>query len=445
LDHASGGVVFTTLQKFTETSGPISQRANVVVLADEAHRSQYGFVEGGARWMREALPSATFVGFTGTPLELDDRNTVNVFGEYVDVYDVRQAVEDGATKPLYYESRIVRLAVDEPGLQLAEAELLSLAQADKSGVNGEPQIRVPMEALVGAPERLQRVASFVVDHWEARRAAIEGKAIVVTMSREIAAKLYDYIATLRPDWAADDDDQGFMKVVISGTDRESEVLGRHIRTKASRRRLAERFRDPADNFRLVIVCDMWLTGFDCPPAHTIYLDKPLASHNLMQAIARVNRVYGDKPGGLVVDLLGLADELADALAIYARAGGPGEPVRSAQGEAVPAMLEAFERLGDFFFDFDYESALAARPREVLPIYLSAADHVFGQLDGWRSFRNLVREFSTAFALAAPQPQTQELADHLAFFQRLASMISKRLEETVDEPSGGRGDVELAVR
>ena len=305
LDRAAGGVVFATIQKFAEAHGVVSERANVVAMADEAHRSQYGFVAGGARWMRNALPNATFAGFTGTPLERDDRNTIHVFGEYADVYDIRQAVEDGATKPLYYESRIVKLTIDEAGARAAEEELAKAAAADALGEAVTEQIRVPLETLVGAQERIERLAEFIAEHWEKRRAAMEGKALVVTMSRDIAARLYEAIRALRPSWHDPDGARGAMKVVVTGTTDDEEPLHSHVRTKAARKRLAERFKSPGDDLRLVIVCDMWLTGFDCPPAHTMYLDKPLATHNLMQAIARVNRVYGEKPGGLIVDLLGL--------------------------------------------------------------------------------------------------------------------------------------------
>jgi len=443
LDRAAGGVVFTTIHKFAEAHGEISARANVVVMADEAHRSQYGFVEGGARWLREALPNATFVGFTGTPLERDDKNTIHVFGEYADVYDIRQAVEDGATKPLYYESRIVKLTVDEAGARVAEEEVEYVVNADRSGEAMDDKIRVPLEALVGAPERIERLAAFIVEHWEARRAAMEGKAMVVTMSRDIAARLYEAIRVLRPQWHDPDDERGAMKVVVTGSGEDLEPLRSHVRTKAARKRLAE----PADDLRLVIVCDMWLTGFDCPPAHTLYLDKPLAGHNLMQAIARVNRVYGDKPGGLIVDLLGLADQLADALATYTQAGGTGEAVRRVQDEAVPAMQSAFEKLRDFFHGCDYQQALQAAPRDVWPVYLRAIDHVFGQKDGWKRLRELVKELSAAFALAVPRPEAEAIAPHLAFFQRAVAMIRKRL---ADDTGGGLGharqrDIDAAVR
>ena len=447
LDHAAGGVVFTTIQKFAEAHGVVSERSNVVVMADEAHRSQYGFVEGGARWMREALPNATFVGFTGTPLERDDRNTMHVFGEYTDVYDIRQAVEDGATQPLYYESRVIKLKVDEEGVGVAEEEVEYLVSLDRGGEGAGDSIRVPPESLVGAQERIERLAAFIVEHWEKRRAAMEGKAMVVTMSRDIAARLYEAIRTLRPDWHDVDDARGAMKVVVTGSQEDPEPLRSHVRTKAARKRLAERFKAPHDDLRLVIVCDMWLTGFDCPPAHTMYLDKPLAGHNLMQAIARVNRVHGDKPGGLIVDLLGLADQLADALSTYTQAGGTGEGVRRVQAEAVPAMQAAFEKLRDFFHGCDYEQALNAKPQAVLLVYLRAIDHVFGQNDGWRRLRTLVKELSAAFALAVPCPETEAITAHLAFFQHVMAMIRKRL---TDDTDGGAGqarqrDIDAAVR
>lgn len=451
LDRASGGVVFTTISKFSEEHGQISERANVVVLADEAHRSQYGFVKDGkigfAKWMRDALPNATFVGFTGTPINRDDKSTPRVFGAYADVYDIRQAVEDGATVPIYYEPRVVKLTVDEKGAEQAERQLAAVTKADASGEDADENVRIPLEALVGAPERVKQVASFIVEHWEKRRGAMEGKAMVVTMSRDIAARLYEEIKALRPKWHDSDESKGVMKVVVTGGPDDPEPLRSHVRSKAQRKALADRFKDPADEFRMAIVVDMWLTGFDVPCAHTMYLDKPLAGHNLMQAIARVNRVYGDKPGGLVVDMLGLADQLADALATYAQATGEDEePIRKIQDEAVPAMRAAFEKLAGFFHGFDYMAALTAEPKSVLVVYLGAADYVFGQDDGWKRYRTLVKELSTAFALAVPRKEAEEIAPHLAFFQRLVAMIRKRLADERG-PSGGTGgtDIDLAVR
>lgn len=447
LDRASGGVIFTTIFKFTEDHGVISDRANVVVMADEAHRSQYGFIEGGARWMREALPNATFVGFTGTPLDRDDRSTPRVFGEYADIYDIRQAVEDGATKPIYYESRIIKLLVNEAGAAAAEAELDAAAKASGTGEDLDESVRVPLEALVGAPERLDRVAAFIVEHWEKRRSAMEGKAMVVTMSRDIAARLYEEIRKLKPEWHDPDDKKGAMKVVVTGGPNDEEPLLQHVRSKAARKALALRYKAPADDFRLVIVCDMWLTGFDCPPMHTMYLDKALAGHSLMQAIARVNRVYGEKPGGLVVDLLGLADQLADALATYTQAGGRGDAVKKVQDEAVPAIQSAFEKLRAFFHDFDYGLALDAAPMSVLKVYADAANHVFEQDDGWKRFRTMVKELAMAFALVVPHPEAEAITPHLAFFQRVQAMIRKRL---ADERGRGasaerNADIDAAVR
>lgn len=447
LDRASGGVIFTTIHKFTEEHGIISERANVVVMADEAHRSQYGFTEGGARWMREALPNATFVGFTGTPLDRDDRSTPRVFGEYADIYDIRQAVEDGATKPIYYESRIIKLLVNEMGAAVAEAELDAAAKASDTGEDLDESVRVPLEALVGAPERIEREAAFIVEHWEKRREAMEGKAMVVTMSRDIAARLYEEIRKLRPEWHDNDDAKGVMKVVMTGGPNDEEPLLQHVRSKAARKALAVRYKDPASDFRLVIVCDMWLTGFDCPPMHTMYLDKALAGHSLMQAIARVNRVYGEKPGGLVVDLLGLADQLADALATYTQAGGRGDAVKKLQDEAVPAMNGAFEKLRAFFHEFDYMQALDVAPISVLKVYADAANHVFEQDDGWKRFRMMVKELSMAFALVVPHLDAEAITPHLAFFQQVQAMIRKRLadERGTGASAARNSDIDAAVR
>ena len=337
--------------------------------------------------------------------------------------------------------------MDEEGARVAEEEVEYVVNADRRGDMAEDRFRVPLESLVGAQERIDRLAAFIVEHWDKRRAAMEGKAMVVTMSRDIAARLYEAIRALRPGWHDVDDERGAMKVVVTGTNDDPEPLRSHVRSKAARKRLAERFKAPDDDLRLVIVCDMWLTGFDCPPAHTMYLDKPLAGHNLMQAIARVNRVYGDKPGGLIVDLLGLADQLADALATYTQAGGTGEAVKKVQDEAVPAMQAAFEKLRSFFYGCAYEAALDAAPQSVLAVYLRAVDHVFGQDEGWKRLRTLVKEMSAAFALAVPRPETEAITPHLAFFQRVVAMIRKRLADD-DGAGAGRArqrDIDAAVR
>ena len=455
LNRASGGVIFTTIQKFDERGGPVSERANIVVLPDEAHRSQYGFLEGGARWMRDAIPNATFVGFTGTPLERDDRSTPAVFGDYADVYDIRQAIVDNATVPIYYEMRLVKLLPDEEGIEEAERQLQAAADADRQGRGVPVDIEVPLEELVGARERLELVAQEVVTHFEKRREAIEGKAMVVCMSRNICMDLYDQIVALRPDWHADDDDAGCIKVIMDGNiprqrDDESKAdyelraarIRTHGRTKGRREKLARRFKNPEDDLRLVIVCDMWLTGFDCPPLHTMYLDKPLAGHNLMQAIARVNRVFGDKPGGVVVDFLGIADQLRDAVQTYTQAGGEGSPVEEIQNEAVPLMQRQFEALRDFFNGFDYSGFIGGNEPAQLRAVTAGADFVFDREDGKRRFMTMVAALSKAFALSVPRPETEAIRDDLAYFQAVRAAIRKRLADDGPPPPP---DARAAVR
>jgi type I restriction enzyme R subunit len=442
LNRASGGVVFTTIQKFEERGGPVSDRSNIVVMADEAHRSQYGFLDGGARWMRDAIPNATFVGFTGTPLERDDRSTPAVFGDYADIYDIRQAINDNATVPIFYEMRLVKLLPDEAGIADAEQKLTAATEAEKEGREIPADIEVPLAELVGAKERLELVAKEIVEHFEKRREVIEGKAMVVCMSRGICMDLYDEIVALRPDWHADEDDTGFIKVVMTGTAGEGERVAQHARTKARREALARRFKDPEDDLRLVIVCDMWLTGFDCPPMHTMYLDKPLAGHNLMQAIARVNRVFGEKPGGVVVDFLGIADQLRDAVQTYTQAGGEGNPVEEIQDEAVPLMQRQFEALRDFFNGFDYTGFLQGSEADQLRAVSAGADYVFAQEDGKRRFMTMVAGLSKAFALSVPRQETEEIRDDLAYFQSVRAAIRKRL---ADDGSPPPPDARAAVR
>jgi type I restriction enzyme R subunit len=442
LNRASGGVIFTTIQKFAERRDPVSERSNIVVLADEAHRSQYSFVEGGARWMRDSVPNATFIGFTGTPLELDDRSTPAVFGHYADVYDVRQAIDDGATVPIYYEMRLVNLVPDEVGIAEAELRLEALAVADNEGYPVPADIEVPLEELVGARERLKVVAREVVGHFEKRREVIEGKGMVVCMSRGICMDLYDEIVRLRPLWHAPEDDEGFIKVIMTGSSAEGERVAEHSRSPARREVLARRFKDPEDNLRLVIVCNMWLTGFDCPPMHTMYLDRPLAGHNLMQAIARVNRVFGEKPGGVVVDFIGIADELRDAVETYSQSGGDGSPVESIQDEAVPLMEREYEALRDFFHEFDYGGFVGGTEAEQLYAVIGGVDHVFGQEDGRQRFVNMVASLSKAFALAVPREETDAIRDSLAYFQAVRAAIRKQLANENQAPAP---DARSAVR
>jgi type I restriction enzyme, R subunit len=448
LNRASGGVVFTTIQKFEERAEPISQRSNIVVLADEAHRSQYGFLKGGARWMRENLPNATFVGFTGTPVEGGDRSTRGVFGEDIDIYDIKQAIDDNATVPIFYEMRLIRLLPDEAGISEAERLIAQAAEADDAGPRGEPDITVPLEQLAGSKERLETLAKQIVTHFEGRSEVINGKAIIVCMSRDICMDLYDAIISLRPSWHAEEDELGFIKVVMDANVSKkwpgeteqayaarSERTRKHGRTKARRERLANRLKDNANTLTLVIVCDMWLTGFDCPSLHTMYLDKPLAGHNLMQAIARVNRVFSDKPGGVVVDYLGIADQLRDAIQTYTQAGGEGKPVEGIQEEAVPVMQRHAEELATFFNGYDYTSLIRGSEADQLRAIIDGANYVLGQENGKKRFMTMVSSLSKAFALAVPRPETTAVRDHLSFYQNVRASIRKRLGDGASRTGG----------
>ena len=343
----AGGVVFTTIQKFFpeergDTYPTLSQRRNIVVIADEAHRSQYDFIDGFARHMRDALPSASFVGFTGTPIELQDANTRAVFGDYISIYDIQRSVDDGATVPIYYESRLAKLALDEHEKPNIDVDFEEAAEGEE--VESKEKLKTKwaqLEAVVGAEKRVKQIAEDVIAHFEQRLEALEGKAMIVCMSRRICISLYRELGHLRPDWLDEDDAKGSIKVVMTGSASDPLDWQPHIRNKARREGLAQRFRDPNDPLRVVLVRDMWLTGFDAPSLHTMYVDKPMRGHGLMQAIARVNRVFKDKPGGLVVDYLGLAQDLRKALATYSESGGTGRTALN-QGEAVAVMLEKHE-------------------------------------------------------------------------------------------------------
>jgi type I restriction enzyme, R subunit len=453
LKRASGGVVFTTIQKFEERAEAICERSNIVVFADEAHRSQYGFLKGGARWMRENLPNATFVGFTGTPVESDDRSTRGVFGDDVDIYDIKQAIDDNATVPIYYEMQLIKLLPDEAGVSEAERLIAEAAEVDDAGLRDEPDITVPLEELLGAKEHLETLAKQAVTHYEGRSEVIDGKAMIVCMGRNICIDLYDEITTLRPNWHAEADEEGSIKVVMDanvGKKRpeeselayaaRSERTKKHGRTKTRRKKLADRFKDNTDPLKLVIVCDMWLTGFDCPSLHTMYLDKPLAGHNLMQAIARVNRVFGDKPGGVVVDFLGIADQLRDAIQTYTQAGGEGRPVERIQEEAIPVMQRHAEELAAFFNGFDYAPLVRGSETDQLRAIIEGANYVLGQENGKKRFMNMVAGLSKAFALAVPRPETIAVRDHLSFYQNVRASIRKRL----DDGASGRGGANSAA-
>ena len=440
----SGGVVFTTIQKFMppvaapsprpSPSGrgseegevaTLSHRGNIVVIADEAHRSQYDFIDGFARHMRDALPSASFVGFTGTPIELQDANTRAVFGDYISIYDIQRAVEDKATVPIYYESRLAKLTLDE-------AERPKIDPGFEEATEGEEVERkeklktkwAQLEAVVGAENRLKLVAQDIVDHFEQRLEALEGKAMVVCMSRRICIDLYRELVRLRPAWHDEDDDKGSLKVVMTGAASDPPEWQPHIRKKSRREDLANRFRDPSSTLRMVLVRDMWLTGFDAPSLHTMYVDKPMRGHGLMQAIARVNRVFRDKPGGLVVDYLGLAHELKRALATYTESGGKGKTSLD-QAEAVAVMLEKYEICRDLFHGFDWSKWIKGTPAERLGLLPAAQEHVLTQENGKDRCLQAVLELSQAFALAVPHAEALRIRDDVAFFQAVRSVLAKR--------------------
>ncbi|RME25088.1 MAG: type I restriction endonuclease subunit R, partial [Deltaproteobacteria bacterium] len=429
LSVASGGVVFTTIQKFfPSTKGDryplLSDRSNIVVIADEAHRSQYDFIDGFARHMRDALPNASFIGFTGTPIELSDKNTRAVFGDYISIYDIQRAVEDGATVPIYYESRLARLELEEAEKPRLDEEFEEVTEGEE--VERKEKLKTKwaaLEALVGADKRIGLVARDLVEHFERRQEAMDGKAMVVCMSRRICVDLYDAIVKLRPDWHDDDDARGAIKVVMTGS--ASDPLGwqGHIRNKAGREAIATRFKDPADPLKIVIVRDMWLTGFDVPCLHTMYVDKPMRGHGLMQAIARVNRVFKDKPGGLVVDYLGLADQLRKALRDYTDSGGSGQTALD-QDEAVAVMQEKYEICCGILHGFDWSAWTRGEPTERLALLPAAQEQVLAQDDGKRRFLQTVSELSRAFALAVPHDEALRIRDDVAFFQAVRSALAK---------------------
>ena len=447
----SGGVVFSTIQKFfPDRAGgrhpALTERRNVVVIADEAHRGQYDFIDGYARHMRDALPNASFVGFTGTPIERRDADTRAVFGDYISVYDVRRAVEDRATVPIYYESRLARLELDAERRPRIDADFEEATEGEEVARKERLKTRwAQLEAVVGAERRLALVARDIVSHFEARLDAMDGKAMVVCMSRRICVDLYRQLARLRPDWRGDGD--GGMKVVMTGAASDPPEWREHIRNKTRREDLARRFRDPADPFRIVLVRDMWLTGFDAPSLHTLYLDKPMRGHGLMQTIARVNRVFADKPGGLVVDYLGLARELRAALATYTESGGEGSPAFD-QAEAVAVMREKYEVCAGLFHGFDRAAWTAEAPAERLALLPAAQEHVLALPDGKERLTRAARELVQAFALAAPHEDALAIRDDVAFFQAVASSLAKRApgeerpEEELDRAL--RGIVSRAV-
>lgn len=426
----SGGVIFTTIQKFLpeekgDRNPTLSERQNIVVIADEAHRSQYDFIDGYARHMRDALPDASFIAFTGTPLEKEDRNTRAVFGDYISIYDIQRAVEDGATVPIYYESRLAKLNLPEDLKPKIDKQFEEVTEGEE--VERKEQLKTKwaqLEGIMGAPRRLELLARDIVEHFEQRLAALEGKGMIVCMSRRIAVELYRELVRLRPEWEEPDDERGQLKVVMTGSAADPSDWQPHIRDKRRREALANRFRDPNDPFKLAIVRDMWLTGFDAPSLHTLYLDKPMRSHGLMQAIARVNRVFRDKPGGLVVDYLGLVQELKEALAVYTESGGRGVTAMP-QEEAARLMLEKYEICRDMFYGFDYRPWWVGTPQQRLALLPSAIEHILKLQNGKERFVQVVRELSKAFALAVPHEDALRIRDEVDFFQSVQAALTKR--------------------
>ena len=430
LSVAAGGVVFTTIHKFfPEEKGDrhptLSERRNIVVIADEAHRSQYDFIDGFARHMRDALPNASFIGFTGTPIEKTDANTRAVFGDYISIYDIQRAVEDGVTVPIYYESRLAKLALDETERPKIDPDFEEVTEGEE--VERKERLKskwAQFEAIVGAEKRLRLVARDIVEHFEKRLEALDGKAMIVCMSRRICVELYREIAQLRPQWAADDDERGAMKVVMTGSASDPLDWQPHIRNKPRREALANRFRNPGDPFRLVIVRDMWLTGFDAPSLHTMYIDKPMRGHGLMQAIARVNRVFHDKPGGLVVDYLGLAHELKAALATYTESGGTGQTTVDQQ-EAIALMQEKYEICCGILHGFDWSDWISGDPQARIGLLPAAQEQVLSRVNGKERFIQAVRDLTRAFALATPHEEAIKIRDDVAFFQAVQAALTKR--------------------
>ncbi len=442
----AGGVVFTTIQKFfPDERGDrhplLSDRRNIVVIADEAHRSQYEFIDGFARHMRDALPNASFVGFTGTPVELQDANTRAVFGDYISVYDIQRAVEDGATVPIYYESRLARLALDEDERPAIDPNFEEATEGEE--VERKEKLKTKwaqLEAVVGAEKRVKLVARDIVEHFEHRLEALEGKAMVVCMSRRICVDLYRELVRLRPDWHHEDEDKGAIKVVMTGSASDPPGWQPLLTTKGGREALARRFRDTDDELQIVLVRDMWLTGFDAPSLHTMYVDKPMRAHGLMQAIARVNRVFGDKPGGLVVDYLGLAHELRRALATYTESGGTGSTAID-QAEAVAVMQEKYEVCLGLFHGFDWSAWTSGTPVERLSLLPAAQEHILAQENGKERCLTAVRELSQAFALAVPHEETERIRDDVGFFQAVRAALAKRAEAEARPAE----ELDLAVR
>ena len=441
LKVGSGGVVFTTIQKFfPDKKGDdypvLSARKNIVVIADEAHRSQYDFIDGFARHMRDALPNASFIGFTGTPLETTDRNTKAVFGDYISVYDIQRAVDDGSTVPIFYEARLAKLELTEDEIPSIDPDFEEVTEGQEDMAKHRLKRKwAAIEKIVGAESRLKVVARDLIEHFERRQDVLEGKVMIVCMSRRICVEMYNALVALRPDWHSEDDKEGNLKVVMTGSASDELDWQIHIRSKKRREDLANRFKDPDDTFQIVIVRDMWLTGFDAPCLHTMYLDKPMHSHTLMQAIARVNRVFKDKPGGLVVDYLGIADELRRAMANYTQSKGKGKMTLD-QKEAVSLMLESYEVCCDLFHGFDLSAWKDTSPANRLALLPPAQEHILAQENGKERLLEAVTKLSKAFALSVPHEETIRIRDDVGFFQAVRTALFKTTA------SGPKSDYEM---
>ena len=441
LTVASGGVVFTTIQKFFpeekgDTYPILSERRNIIVIADEAHRSQYDFIDGFARHMRDALPNASFIGFTGTPIELKDRNTRAIFGDYIDIYDIEQSVDDGATVRIYYESRLAQLELKDNERPKIDPDFEEATEGEE--VNKKEKLKskwARLEAIVGSEKRLKQIARDIVEHFEKRLSVIEGKAMIVSMSRRIAVDLHNEIVKLKPEWYQSDDDKGMIKVIMTGSASDPVGWQEHIRNKPRRRDIGDRIKDPSDPLKLVIVRDMWLTGFDVPSLHTMYIDKPMRGHGLMQAIARVNRVFKDKPGGLVVDYFGIADELKKALSVYTGSGGKGKPAFD-QDEAVAIMLEKYEIVSGMLHGFDYQRFFSGGVTDKMRIIIEAQEFVLAQKNGKDRYLAYVTQLSQAFALSVPHQEALKIRDDVGFFQAVRARLAKY------ETGGGKTQDEI---
>jgi type I restriction enzyme R subunit len=448
-NRQSGGIFFTTIQKFLPEEGgsgqfdQLSDRRNIVVIADEAHRTQYGFearitykkdadgnevsadiAYGFAKHMHDALPFATFIGFTGTPVETTDKNTQLVFGEYVDIYDIERAVLDKATVPIYYENRFAKLKLHESFVQEIDEELSKVsADIPEYMVKQTMEKATRQEAIVGNPQRMQLIAKDIVTHFEERQPTFFGKALVVAMNRTIAVKLYNEMVALRPEWHSTDDTKGCLKVIMTGSSSDEDFLRPHIRNKAGRTLIANRLKSEKDPLMMVIVVDMWLTGFDAPILHTLYLDKDMAGHNLMQAIARVNRVFKDKPGGLIVDYVPVTGNLKAALKTYTESQGKGKMVLDIE-EAVNLMLSKHEVVSQMYHGFDFREYEKATTGRRMAIILEAEEHILSQEDGKERYLQEVSSLSKAYALSKSREEANEIVEDVAFFQAVRARLAK---------------------